>query len=320
MFDLGATVCTAQPRCDACPLRRLCAWRRQGAGAPDPWRASPVSRPQSAFAGSDRQGRGRLLDALRRGPVRPGGAGRGLRVARGPGPGATGGGRSGRRGLRPLVRRQDARPRVGRGGAPAEAARRQAVRKRTMCALTTSGAFDVEEVPGVVDDLHGGAFGQEGERVGADGRQQHAVVVAPVQVQGGLGRGQQRRRLLVGQLGHLQLGLVERAVVADGGEHVLGIADRLLDPGHVPAAVVARRPVGPEVVDEGIVVQRERRLGQGGEEEEHVPAALQLGVGQQRHADGHGGGHGRRHGTAPAVGLRAPPRRRSPWPPSRGRR
>ena len=70
MFDLGATVCTAaRPRCDVCPLRRLCVWRRQGAGAPDPWRASPTSRRQSAFAGSDRQGRGRLLEALRRGPV-----------------------------------------------------------------------------------------------------------------------------------------------------------------------------------------------------------------------------------------------------------
>jgi A/G-specific adenine glycosylase len=70
MFDLGATVCTAaQPRCEVCPLRRLCAWRRQVAGAPDPWRASPVARRQSTFAGSDRQGRGRLLDALRRGPV-----------------------------------------------------------------------------------------------------------------------------------------------------------------------------------------------------------------------------------------------------------
>ena len=69
MFDLGATVCTAEPRCDECPLRRHCAWRRQGSGAPDPWRASPLARPQSTFAGSDRQGRGRLLDALRRGPV-----------------------------------------------------------------------------------------------------------------------------------------------------------------------------------------------------------------------------------------------------------
>jgi hypothetical protein len=28
-----------------------------------------VSTPQAAFAGSDRQGRGRLIDALRRGPL-----------------------------------------------------------------------------------------------------------------------------------------------------------------------------------------------------------------------------------------------------------
>jgi A/G-specific adenine glycosylase len=70
MFDLGATVCTAaRPRCDGCPLRRLCAWRRRGADSPDPWQASPLARRQSVFAGSDRQGRGQLLHALRRGPV-----------------------------------------------------------------------------------------------------------------------------------------------------------------------------------------------------------------------------------------------------------
>ena len=39
---------------------------------PDPWRASPLARRQSAFAGSDRQGRGRLLEALRLGGVRAG--------------------------------------------------------------------------------------------------------------------------------------------------------------------------------------------------------------------------------------------------------
>ncbi len=73
MFDLGATVCTAaRPDCARCPLARQCAWRRQGAAAAgaDPWRLSPTARPQSAFEGSDRQGRGRLLDALRRGAVR----------------------------------------------------------------------------------------------------------------------------------------------------------------------------------------------------------------------------------------------------------
>jgi A/G-specific adenine glycosylase len=83
MFDLGATVCTAsRPDCGRCPLRRQCAWRRRRAATSstdtdtdtasdtDPWRSSPTARPQSTFAGSDRQGRGRLLHALRRGGVR----------------------------------------------------------------------------------------------------------------------------------------------------------------------------------------------------------------------------------------------------------
>ncbi len=71
MFDLGATVCTARhPDCAGCPLSRLCAWRRAGRVTDDPWRGSPTARPQPAFAGSDREGRGRLLEALRRGTLR----------------------------------------------------------------------------------------------------------------------------------------------------------------------------------------------------------------------------------------------------------
>jgi A/G-specific adenine glycosylase len=74
MFDLGATVCTASsPDCARCPLQRQCRWRRTRGSAgtgPDPWRAGPTARPQSAFAGSDRQGRGRLLRALGAGAVR----------------------------------------------------------------------------------------------------------------------------------------------------------------------------------------------------------------------------------------------------------
>ncbi len=66
VFDLGATVCTgSRPRCDSCPLRRQCRWRRSAHQEPDPWRARPGARTQGTFAGSDRQGRGRLLDALR---------------------------------------------------------------------------------------------------------------------------------------------------------------------------------------------------------------------------------------------------------------
>jgi A/G-specific adenine glycosylase len=70
MFDIGATVCTAaRPTCEECPLRPQCHWRRRGLSDPDPWRASPSVRAQSRFAGSDRQGRGRLVHALRQGGV-----------------------------------------------------------------------------------------------------------------------------------------------------------------------------------------------------------------------------------------------------------
>jgi len=69
LLDLGATVCTARaPLCDVCPLRSGCAWR--SAGGEDPARTTAgTSRPQSPFAGSDRQGRGRLLAALRGDPT-----------------------------------------------------------------------------------------------------------------------------------------------------------------------------------------------------------------------------------------------------------
>lgn len=61
LMELGATVCTARsPRCGLCPLS-TCAWRAAG-HPPSP---APVRRPQ-AYAGTDRQVRGRLLDVLRR--------------------------------------------------------------------------------------------------------------------------------------------------------------------------------------------------------------------------------------------------------------
>lgn len=71
MLDLGATVCRAgTPTCEACPVASRCAWRRAGNPAPDPAVGSfGVAAGQSRFAGSDRQGRGRLVDALRLGPV-----------------------------------------------------------------------------------------------------------------------------------------------------------------------------------------------------------------------------------------------------------
>ncbi|NYD43529.1 A/G-specific adenine glycosylase [Nocardioides panaciterrulae] len=61
VMELGALVCTAAgPRCGACPVAGLCAWRRAGHPAYD----GPPRRVQ-AWAGTDRQCRGRLLAALR---------------------------------------------------------------------------------------------------------------------------------------------------------------------------------------------------------------------------------------------------------------
>ncbi|MEJ7794354.1 MAG: A/G-specific adenine glycosylase [Nocardioides sp.] len=67
LMELGALVCTArQPRCGACPVADRCAWRAAGCPAYD----GPPRRGQ-AWAGTDRQCRGRLMAALREaeGPV-----------------------------------------------------------------------------------------------------------------------------------------------------------------------------------------------------------------------------------------------------------
>jgi len=66
LFDLGASVCGSRSAdCDACPVQQHCGW----AGVGDDPATAPAR--QSTFVGSDRQGRGRLVDALRRGPVAP---------------------------------------------------------------------------------------------------------------------------------------------------------------------------------------------------------------------------------------------------------
>jgi A/G-specific adenine glycosylase len=65
MLDLGATRCRARsPHCGDCPVRRWCGW--QGRGDDPAVGSAGVSGRQSAFEGSHRQGRGRLVDALRR--------------------------------------------------------------------------------------------------------------------------------------------------------------------------------------------------------------------------------------------------------------
>ncbi len=71
LLDLGAGVCgPRRPSCERCPVADGCAWREAGRPGPDPATGSAgVSGRQSRFEGSDRQGRGRLVDALRSGPV-----------------------------------------------------------------------------------------------------------------------------------------------------------------------------------------------------------------------------------------------------------
>ncbi|MEQ1734841.1 MAG: A/G-specific adenine glycosylase [Rhodoglobus sp.] len=62
LMELGAIVCTARtPRCDACPLVAVCAWR--AAGYPD--YDGPRAAIQKAFEGSDRQVRGLIMAELR---------------------------------------------------------------------------------------------------------------------------------------------------------------------------------------------------------------------------------------------------------------
>ena len=61
VMELGALVCTAaNPRCDVCPISDRCAWNLAGRPAYD----GPPRRGQ-AWAGTDRQARGRLMAVLR---------------------------------------------------------------------------------------------------------------------------------------------------------------------------------------------------------------------------------------------------------------
>lgn len=67
MMEVGAMICTARaPRCADCPLSPACVWRSAGSPAPE----RPYRRPQ-AYAGTDRQVRGLLMEVMRTstGPV-----------------------------------------------------------------------------------------------------------------------------------------------------------------------------------------------------------------------------------------------------------
>ena len=62
MMELGAIVCTSRaPRCDACPIADLCAWRADVYPAYE----GPRAAVQAAFEGSDRQVRGLIMAELR---------------------------------------------------------------------------------------------------------------------------------------------------------------------------------------------------------------------------------------------------------------
>ena len=65
LMDLGREHCRAVPRCDGCPLRRVCRWRRSHpAGA----QIDRGPNRQGRFAGSMREVRGRVVDVLRARP------------------------------------------------------------------------------------------------------------------------------------------------------------------------------------------------------------------------------------------------------------
>lgn len=71
LLDLGAELCVpAAPRCRDCPIRRRCRWAAAGRSGPDPAVGSAgAPSAQGRFDGSDRQGRGRLVSALRTGAI-----------------------------------------------------------------------------------------------------------------------------------------------------------------------------------------------------------------------------------------------------------
>lgn len=63
VMEFGAVVCTAvRPRCDDCPVLSACRWSADGRPA------STVQRRGQAWAGTDRQVRGRIMAAVREAP------------------------------------------------------------------------------------------------------------------------------------------------------------------------------------------------------------------------------------------------------------
>ncbi len=70
LMELGALICTGVPQCVECPVSNSCRWFVSGRDGADPASGSAaVSRRQSRFDGSDRQGRSALVRTLSAGPV-----------------------------------------------------------------------------------------------------------------------------------------------------------------------------------------------------------------------------------------------------------
>lgn len=70
LLDFAATICTKRaPSCNRCPFVSKCVWQSTAANGPDPADGSAfVTAAQTPFAGSDREGRGRVIAALADGP------------------------------------------------------------------------------------------------------------------------------------------------------------------------------------------------------------------------------------------------------------
>lgn len=73
-------------------------------------------------------------------------------------------------------------------------------------------------------------------------------------------------------------GRVERrAIVGNGGGEGAGLAQHRLDAGDVGRMIVAGRPVGPEIVDQGVIGRGNLRIRQAGELDiPPVESALEL--------------------------------------------
>ncbi|MGM0386328.1 MAG: A/G-specific adenine glycosylase, partial [Actinomycetota bacterium] len=60
LMELGALVCTPEPRCGDCPVSAHCGWLAAGRPA-----SAQAPRPAQPWTGTDRQSRGQILAALR---------------------------------------------------------------------------------------------------------------------------------------------------------------------------------------------------------------------------------------------------------------